>query len=215
MANLETGNGAYTGKAPLEYVTDLYGRRSATAVFGVVAFAALSAAGGRIVIDAKPVPFTLQVFFVVLAGMVLGPKLGAMSQILYIGVGISGLPVFAAPPFAGYQYLMGPTGGYLIGFAFGAYVTGLVRDKLRGLENSISRVAVYTLAGIAGIATLYTTGLAWLTVWMMSFKQSGLYNSLSLAWKSGVMPFILVDTVKSSAAAICASGAALAASRTK
>lgn len=215
MTNLETRQGAYAEKASLKYGTDVFSRRSATAVFGVAAFAALSAIGGRIVIDAKPVPFTLQVFFVVLAGMVLGPRLGAFSQILYIGAGISGLPIFASPPFAGYQYLLGPTGGYLIGFVFGAYVTGLVRNKLRSLENKLSSTIVFTLAGIAGIATLYTTGLAWLTVWMMLFKQRGFLGAAGLAWKTGVMPFILVDTVKAAVAALFASGATLAAARVR
>ncbi|MBN1289386.1 MAG: biotin transporter BioY [Actinobacteria bacterium] len=178
-----------------------------------MAFATLSAVGARLIIDTKPVPFTLQVFFVLLAGMLLGSKLGALSQVIYIGAGVAGIPVFAAPPFAGIGYLAGPTGGYLIGFVLGAFVTGLVVEKFMTLKNRVPSLVMYTISGLAGVTALYATGMSWLAVWITAVKHNGFSNSLALAWKTGVVPFILVDTLKAAGAAIFASGARLAGAR--
>jgi len=64
---------------------------------GVAAFAILTAVGARLVVFREPVPVTLQVYFVLAAGMVLGSRMGALSQLAYLGLGLSGVPVFAAP----------------------------------------------------------------------------------------------------------------------
>ena len=86
-------------------------------------FGALTAAGAFMMIPLPPVPITMQDFFVSLAGALLGGYLGAMSQVVYILLGVIGLPVFAGGK-AGFGVLLGPTGGYLIGFVVGAYVIG-------------------------------------------------------------------------------------------
>ena len=86
-------------------------------------FGALTAVGAYIMIPLPPVPITLQTLFVNLAGALLGGYLGALSQVVYILLGVIGLPVFAGGK-AGAGVLLGPTGGYLIGFVVGAFVIG-------------------------------------------------------------------------------------------
>ena len=87
-------------------------------------FGAGTAAGAYLIIPLPPVPITLQTLFVWgLAGALLGARLGALSQLVYLLIGIIGLPVFAGGK-AGLGVLFGPTGGYLIGFVAGAWVIG-------------------------------------------------------------------------------------------
>jgi len=86
-------------------------------------FSTLTALGAYISIPISHVPITLQTFFVYLAGAILGSKLALLSQIIYILIGIIGFPVFAYGK-AGFGVLIGPTGGYLIGFIIGAYIIG-------------------------------------------------------------------------------------------
>jgi len=78
-------------------------------------FGALTAMGALISIPLQPVPVTLQTLFLYLAGSLLGGGLGALSQTVYIMLGVIGLPVFSGGK-AGLGVLMGPTGGYLVGF---------------------------------------------------------------------------------------------------
>jgi hypothetical protein len=107
-------------------------------VFWIVTFAALTAVGARFEIFQYPVPFTLQTMFVLLAGAFLGARNGALSQILYLGVGAVGLPVFAAGGAMGILRLIGPTGGYLLAFSDRG-----VRDRLPSQLSS--RLSLDTL----------------------------------------------------------------------
>jgi len=93
----------------------------------VALFAALTAVGAFIKIPIPYVPFTLQYFFCALAGIILGSKLGALSQIIYVAVGLVGAPVFTDG--GGITYIFKPTFGYLIGFIVAAYVIGKIREK--------------------------------------------------------------------------------------
>lgn len=90
-------------------------------------FITLIAVGAFIRIPIPVVPFTLQFLFTMLAGLLLGGKLGAVSVLLYILMGLSGLPVFAEG--GGISYVLQPSFGYIIGFAVGAYVTGTIANK--------------------------------------------------------------------------------------
>ena len=78
-----------------------------------------------------PVPFTLQPMVVLLGGAALGSRLGMSSQILYLALGIAGLPVFAASPILpqGFARLLGPTGGYLMSYPLAAFVTGYLAER--------------------------------------------------------------------------------------
>lgn len=121
-------------------------------------FGALTAIGAYIMIPLPPVPVTMQTLFVILAGTLLGGYLGALSQVVYILLGIIGLPVFTGGK-AGIGVLFGPTGGYLFGFVAGAYIIG----KLASLKRD---PGVFWLMGAmaAGIGVVYTLGVMQLMI---------------------------------------------------
>jgi biotin transport system substrate-specific component len=97
----------------------------------VAMFAALTAVGAFIKVPVPYVPFTLQYLFCALAGIILGSKLGALSQIVYVAMGLVGVPVFTEG--GGIGYIFKPTFGYLIGFIVAAYVIGKIREKVKEL----------------------------------------------------------------------------------
>ena len=90
-------------------------------------FTALTAIGAFIRIPVPVVPFTLQFLFTMLAGLLLGGRMGAISVGLYAILGLIGLPIFAEG--GGFGYLLKPSFGYIIGFIIGSYVTGKLADK--------------------------------------------------------------------------------------
>ncbi|MEN6374740.1 MAG: biotin transporter BioY [Smithella sp.] len=116
-------------------------------------FGALTAVGAYIMIPLPLVPITLQTLFVILAGALLGGYLGALSQVVYILLGVIGLPVFSGGK-AGFGVLIGPTGGYLIGFVIGALIIG----KLTSLRRD---PGIVWLMGsmVAGMVIVYTLGI--------------------------------------------------------
>jgi len=89
-------------------------------------FAVLTALGAYIIIPLPftPVPITMQTFFVYLAAAILGSRLGTLSMVIYLCLGVAGLPVFHGG-LAGFGVLGGPTGGYIFGFILGSYVIGM------------------------------------------------------------------------------------------
>jgi len=136
-----------------------------------------------------PVPFTLQPMVVLLGGAALGARLGATSQILYLMLGIAGLPVFAHAPELpqGVLRLMGPSGGYLMAYPLAALVTGWLAE--RGMDR---RVWTAVLAMAAGLAAVYAGGVLWLA------KDLGLAAAVAL----GASPFVIVDVIKIAASAL-------------
>ncbi|WP_017415261.1 biotin transporter BioY [Clostridium tunisiense] len=110
----------------------------------VAMFAALTAVGAFIKIPIPYVPFTLQFLFCALAGVILGSKLGAMSQIVYVAIGLLGVPVFTEG--GGFSYIFKPTFGYLIGFIVAAYVIGKIRESLK--ELTFIKAIFMTIAGL-------------------------------------------------------------------
>ena len=126
------------------------------------------------------VPMTLQPLFVILAGAVLGPRLGAMAIATYVMIGAAGAPVFSNG-MAGLPWLLGPTGGYLLAMPAAAFVVGTVAGRSGGVAR--------TLAGLTlGIATIYAGGVSWLLM------LSG--GTLQTALTLGVLPFIVGDVTK-------------------
>ena len=152
-------------------------------------FAAMTAIGAfiRVPIPVSPVPITLQVFFVLLAGLLLGSKWAGMSMIVYVMLGIIGFPVFSGG-LSGIGVILGPTGGYLIGFIPGAFVTGLVNETFG--RSTLAAIG----AMIAGLATIYLLGVAQLSV------VAGL--SIPQSVVIGVLPFLIGDSIKLVAALI-------------
>ena len=121
-------------------------------------FGALTAVGAYIMIPLPPIPITMQTLFVNLAGALLGGSLGALSQVVYILLGVIGLPVFAGGK-AGAGVLLGPTGGYLIGFVVGAYVIG----KLTAIRKKPGFLWLVCSMSI-GIALVYLLGIIQLII---------------------------------------------------
>jgi len=137
-------------------------------IFLIVSFSILTAISAKIALPTYPVPFTLQTMAVVLAGAFLGKKNGFYSQILYLAMGATGLPVFAsvADGTIGFLSLFGPTGGYLLAFPLGAYITGLIVEKY---QNYFAVVAAMFLANIA----IITFGALYLdAVYIQNLSQS-------------------------------------------
>lgn len=161
-------------------------------------FAALTGMGAIIRIPISPVPITMQVFFVLLSGLVLGPFWGMTSQVTYLAMGLCGAPFFAAPPHAGPLVLFGPTGGYLWGFVLAAGCAGWVSRKLSAPGRAHGRFFHISLAVacLAGISVIYACGASWLATWLAMHGRDA-----SLAFGLGVRPFILVDLAKAAAAA--------------
>lgn len=145
-------------------------------------FSVLTALGALIFLPLYPVPITFQTLFTYLSGVILGPWMGALSQIIYIILGGIGLPVFAGGK-AGFGTLAGPTGGYLIGFIAAAYAIGKACD----LKTNPSAIRI---AGsfILGTLIIYIFGIIQLSHWM----NGNLKNAVLL----GLLPFIIGDGVK-------------------
>lgn len=115
-------------------------------------FTALIAAGAFIKIPIPVVPFTLQFLFTMLAGLLLGSRLGAVSVAVYMFLGLAGLPIFAEG--GGIWYLLKPSFGYIIGFCAAAYVTGRMVEKMQKLT-----IAKYLLANFTGLIIVYGIGM--------------------------------------------------------
>lgn len=156
--------------------------------------AAFTAVAAQISIPLEPVPFTLQVLAVVLTGLLLGPRYGALAMAVYVLVGAIGVPVFAGFR-GGLGVLFGDTGGYLLAYPLAAAVAGLAA---RSTANAPRRraLAVGLMWGTAALVVIYTLGATWLAV------LAGLSPAAALA--AGVLPFVPFDLVKVGLAALVA-----------
>ena len=115
-------------------------------------FTALIAVGAFIKVPVPVVPFTLQFLFTMLAGLIMGGRLGAISVGLYAVLGLVGLPIFAEG--GGIWYVLKPSFGYIIGFALGSLVTGLMVEKQKNLTMGRLLAANFT-----GLAIVYACGM--------------------------------------------------------
>jgi biotin transport system substrate-specific component len=120
-------------------------------------FVALMAIGAFIRIPIPMLPITLQTMFVLYAAVILGGRLGAVSVLVYVIMGLIGVPVFAEG--GGIWYVMKPSFGYLIGFIIGAFITGFIIEKCKKL--SFGRCFA---ANMAGLAVVYGIGLVYFYV---------------------------------------------------
>jgi biotin transport system substrate-specific component len=138
-----------------------------------------------------PVPFTLQPMVVLLGGAALGARLGLASQILYLTLGLVGLPVFAASPLLpqGAARLVGPTAGFLLSYPVAAWLTGWLAERRYDRQYLTSFAAM-----AAGLAVIFTAGVAWLAFGPASI---GLSRALATAF----YPFLPADLIKLALAA--------------
>lgn len=177
----------------------------ASTITRVALMAAVTAVAAQITVPISPVPFTMQVLAVILSGLLLGVRTGALAQAIYVLVGAVGVPVFAGFK-GGLGIVLGPTGGYLISYPIAAAVAGLAAHTV---ARASRRKALWTgfLWGCAGLAVIYALGATWLAV------VAGLSPAEALA--TGVLPFVVFDLIKVALAALVAVAAAPAIAPTR
>lgn len=137
------------------------------------------------------VPLTLTPIAVLLTGAALGSRLGAASQVMYVVAGAMGFAVFSPSPILppGMARLAGPTGGYLLAYPVAAFVTGWLS------EHGWDRRYLSSLgAMVAGLAVIYLGGVSWLS--------AAVLHSFSGAVTAGLLPFVALDVLKITAAAM-------------
>ncbi len=152
-------------------------KRVAAVLSGVVLVAL--AAQAAIPIPGTPVPITLQVPAVLIAGGLLGARLSAVSMSFYLAAGAVGLPVFAPWGLPGLARLLGPTGGYLLAFPLAAALVGFASARRSMLALSLSLVG--------GVLIIHASGVAQLTL---------LGGDAGVAIQLGSLPFLLGDAFK-------------------
>ena len=159
----------------------------------VIGFSLLTALSAQIVIPIGPVPITGQTFAVLLTGALLGSRLGAITMIVYLLEGASGLPFFSGAH-GGILHLMGPTGGYLVAFPAGAFITGAFA------EHGWDRKFLTAVAAMAiGSIVIMLSGWLWFSLVMKTSPAITLFAT--------VLKFIPGDLIKISlAAAVLPSG---------
>ncbi len=165
----------------------------------IVAFSLITAGFAQIAFYVGMVPITGQTLAVLLSGALLGSRRGALSQMTYLVQGACGLPVFAAGQ-SGLPYMLGPTGGYLVGFVAAAFVVGFLAE--RGWDRQLWTTAA---AMLAGSVVLYAFGLLRLAAFVP------LDSLLSV----GLYPFVPGDLIKIALAAMALPGAWKALHRTQ
>lgn len=160
--------------------------RTAERAGAVVFVAVLTAIAAQISVPLPftPVPFTLQPMIVLIGSAALGARLGMASQLVYLSLGIAGLPVFAASPSLpqGAARLLGPTGGYLMAYPAAAFLTGWLAE--RGFDR---RYLTAVVAMLCGLTIIFAGGVTWLA--LAAPSESG-------AMAAGLYPFIAADFAK-------------------
>lgn len=159
-------------------------RRIAAGLALSAAFAGLTVIGANIVIPLQPVPITMQTLFVLLAGASIGAGWGSISQWMYVGLGVLGVPVFAGGA-SGAAVLAGPTGGYLISFLIAPWVIGSLLRRSDGIGWQVFSFAV-------GKLVILAIGVAHLTLFYT--------HDLAQSFAVGVVPFLFGDAIKIAAA---------------
>jgi len=152
-------------------------------------FIAISA---QIAVPMFPVPMTLQTLAILVVGLAYGARLGTVTLLAYLAEGAAGIPVFASGN-AGLPYMMGPTGGFLVGFVIMAFLAGYAAD--RRLTAGIFSTSAVTLILSA---LLYIPGLLWPAVAMG--------KTLDTLWLHWMSPFLIGDAVKAVLAALLVTG---------
>lgn len=142
------------------------------------------------------VPFSLLPFIAVLAGGILGARLGAWSMVVYIVMGLAGFQVFATEPFGGPLYVLKPTFGFILGYIPAAFISGCIIHR-----NINAGIVSYGVAMLLGMVAIYLVGIPYLYL-MMNFYV----GQKVLLWQvmAGMGVFMLVDVIKALLAAVVA-----------
>ena len=165
-------------------------------IVAVALSALLVALSAQIVVPVpfSPVPMTLQPLAVLVVGALLGGAAGLGALLLYIALGIAGLPVFAAGG-SGVARLLGPTGGYLLAFPVAAFITGILTSPVLGPERLLGAAGALRvlLACAVGMVVIHVGGVAQLAL---------LGGDSALAFRMGFIPFLTGDLIKVGLAAV-------------
>ena len=159
-------------------------RLSARDIVLCALFAALTAVGTFIKIPTPLLPITLQTLFVVLAGLVLGRRLGAVAIAVYVAAGLIGIPVFTQG--GGPGYILNPTFGYIVSFIAGAWLAGFLseEDKFTRLGNGVLR---WFVAGVAAVTLIYAMGIPY--YWLVARYYLGrTIAAETIIWTFVLMP---------------------------
>jgi biotin transport system substrate-specific component len=184
---------ALNDKVLIEAFADNEGaiRRAKQAIMVILGVAVLAlTAKMQFFIPGSPVPVTMTTFAVLTIGAGYGARLGALTIAGYLVVGLMGFDVFAGSSAekAGLVYMMGGTGGYLVGYLLAAFALGVAARK--GWDRSVVTMG---LAMLVGSALIYIPGLLWLNTFASGWEQT-------LAW--GITPFLIGDALKLALAAV-------------
>jgi len=159
----------------------------------------LITASAKINVPTWPVPVTLQSFAVAVLAAGFGWRIGVATVVAYLIEGAMGIPVFATG--GGIAYLMGPTGGFLLGFIPMAYVIGRAADL-----GGSGRVLMLTVAMLVADALLFVLGFAWLLALGSNAKWLDHANLVGSAFAKAVQPFLIWDALKMVFAALSVTG---------
>ena len=156
-------------------------------------FIPLMAAGAMLKVWIGPVPVTFQTVFCVMAGLLLGPKSGALAMTGYLALGLVGVPVFAGG--GGIGYVMKPTFGYLVAFIPAAWVAGMLGKRKTGFGNYLS-------AGLSALFFIYFIGALWLNYSLIYIQN--LNPTPAEILSMGVLPFVAQDLLTVTAGVLVA-----------
>lgn len=152
----------------------------------IALFTGLIIVGTFIKVPIPPVPITLQSFFIILAGMIGGLQIGLFATVIYLLLGIIGLPVFTSG--GGIAALIGPTGGYLFGMLLAVIIVGIFSDRIKAEDNKKGHIILCTIGGIIASLIIYAIGIPWLK------------NAFDMTWSktltAGMYPFLIGDLIK-------------------
>lgn len=154
----------------------------------------------KVSVPVWPVPVSLQSMAVAIIAAAFGLRVGAATVTFYLAQGLAGLPVFAGA-FAGPAYVMGPTGGFLIGFLVMAVIIGYFADK-----GAARAVLPAFGAMMLGAAAMFVLGFGWLLAMSGQAGWIDQSNVLVSAYKGAVEPFLVWDTLKMAFAALTVAG---------
>ena len=174
---------------PLKRYLALGSERVVAQAFWIVSFALFAAIGARLEIPHQPVPYTFQTLAVILAGGILGSRNGFLSMMLYLTLGLIGMPVFAGGGF-GLLKLIGPTGGYLLSFPVAAFLVGSLISYQPAIVSSKSVLAFAWTMGamMCGLLVVFAMGTIQLNVVY--------FHNWTLAMQSGFLIFSPWDVLK-------------------
>ncbi|MGI6141655.1 MAG: biotin transporter BioY [Caldicoprobacterales bacterium] len=155
----------------------------------IALFAALTAVGGFLNIPTPTVPFSLQFLFCAYAGVLLGSRNALLSQLLYLAIGLIGVPVFTKG--GGIGYVLQPSFGFLLGFAICAFIIGFIVE--RASKPGILRISA---AVLLGLVSTYVIGALYLYLITNYLAAPGNEIDFRTAVAWGVTPFIVFDLIK-------------------